>query len=276
MIVVLTLTVAWLGVIVWMVASPADNVSAAEYWLTAVATLIIFVYGVTIPADLSVTLQYNIEHKGRLNEPDFRARYGYFVSRFKPGKWGSEFRILSRKTALLIFATLFAELPYVAISAQIVTLTWALLMQCKEHPFAEVGSKKIVFERENPTGWSRADMLEAMSLLSLIGINVFALAFVNAADSSDISIRNSSKLMTDATATGTQLDDNLIALSTLLFTVMPLLYGIHFTITEYRAGRRSKRQLAPSDNLVGLGEGLFGSEPVERVVNPSNQDTDYV
>eukprot|EP01046_Picozoa_sp_COSAG06_P039131 COSAG06_NODE_4587_length_4122_cov_2.670147_3_plen_65_part_00 len=30
--------------------------------------------------------------KGRLDHPDFRARYGYLISRFKPGKWGSEFR----------------------------------------------------------------------------------------------------------------------------------------------------------------------------------------
>lgn len=253
-----------------VVFNPDDTVSASAYWLSIAGTCGILVYGVMMPMHLVQMLEYNINLRDRLDDPDFRARYGYLISRFKPGKWTSELRILSRKTIMLLVVALFSELPTVALLAQIVTLTWATWRQCREHPFAEVGSKKHSFERHNPTGWSRGDILEILSLLSQLGLNT--LAFLHLDVPPDFHARNGTIYNTSIVDTAVlsnastklTISSELAALAVFLFTAIPVLYGARMVITEYLAGRKIKRRGEVSANL---GEELFDSE---RVVNPTN------
>eukprot|EP01047_Picozoa_sp_COSAG01_P010465 COSAG01_NODE_442_length_17020_cov_26.699622_10_plen_1296_part_00 len=370
---------AWLPAMIQLLrllCSPEDSLSAAEYLLPAFGTIGTIVYGCILPLVLHYLVQKNI-NDGRLDDPDFRARYGYLISRFKHGKWGSEFRILSRKTALLLVTTILAEYAFLVAPAQLITLGWAFYKQWKERPFAEVGSKKQAFERDTPTGWSRGDVLEALSLGSQIGINLIALTrfkadeVVHAPDLSMWSKASShscdqqtsansvihSKIKSYATATEAldacwadenclSVEDNhgpsssrwstcrsdplpgsatpggggvgiadpgsgytcslatgncdlytppaagigisefthadqgndatslVIALATLVFFLIPVFYGIHIVLVEWRVGRHTKRQTQRDTSSValnsnrrhtrnssGLSDSLMGEEP---------------
>ena len=108
-----------------------------------------------------------------LNAPKCRNRYGFLFLRFKPGRWGAEFRILYHKTLQLLVTTALAEnptaladYPPLAIPAQLVVLGWAMYKQYVERPFAEVGSARRAFVEAHPhgDGWSRGDTLEMLSL----------------------------------------------------------------------------------------------------------------
>ena len=239
-----------LVLLVYMVVARADAVSAPAYWLSFAGTCGLAMYGIWVPTTYLHELQWNIEGVDRLHEPDFRERYGYLISRFKPGKWISEFRILGRKTALLFIAAIFAERPGIAIPAQVATLTWALWRHIREHPFAEVGSRKAAFEDNNPEGWSRGDVLELMTLLSQIGLNVVAFFLINDAPNGEE--HRASTLQSTA-----------VALAAFVSTVSPTLYATHMVITEYLAERDRKRQEAAS---ADMGEGLIAPE---RVINPT-------
>ena len=69
---------------------------------------------------------------------------------------------------LLLSTTILAEYPLLVVPAQLVCLGWALFRQCKETPFAEVGTAKAAFDRTDPDGWSRGDKLEALSLTTQV------------------------------------------------------------------------------------------------------------
>ena len=266
---------AWVAVCIiawWIFAFPDENLSIVEYQLPVLGTVGTIVYGAALPALLYRKLKTSFA-KGRLDDPDFRARYGYLISRFKPGKWGSEFRIISRKTAILVVTTLLAEQPLLVGPAQILTLGWALTKQCSERPFAEVGSKKAAFEHNTPSGWSRGDVLEALSLGSQIGINVLGLVtvMISPVDASD-SVLNASRTNASTTdlwqvAVGTAQDSVAIAATTLVFMVLPLLYGLRISVTECRAGRRqtreSKRQKTELDGTLLTEENPTCSSAVQ-------------
>jgi hypothetical protein len=263
---------------------PEATLSADEYTLPALGTVGTMIYGFLFPLQLYRIVKTNVDN-GRLDNADFRARYGYLISRFKHGKWGSEFRILARKSALLLATTLFAEENFLVVPAQLVTLAWALFKQCKELPFAEVGSKKVAFESDNPTGWSRGDVLETLSLVSQMGINLLSLAsghfVVDTSDPGALVANVSDPVITQTNMSSTDtvpsaslsLSSIAIASAILGFMVMPALYGVHIQWTEWRVGCRNKRRLAPSESHVELGQGLYGADPVERVINPTKQDT---
>eukprot|EP01047_Picozoa_sp_COSAG01_P024689 COSAG01_NODE_1533_length_9989_cov_8.225581_1_plen_1653_part_00 len=227
---------------------PEQSLAMAEYQLPALGTLGIVIYGFTLPKLLHRKIQKSVQG-GYVNDPDFRARYGYLITRFKPGKWGSEFRILARKSALLVVTTILAETWYLVIPAQMTTLIWALYKQWVEHPFAEVGSQKDAFERDTPNGWSRGDVLEALSLGSQIAINMLSLATLNTASGLTV---NSSGV--DGTLVSISPTESFaIAVATLIFVLLPALYGMHILLTEWKVGRRSKK-LAPSDTTTSSRE----------------------
>eukprot|EP01047_Picozoa_sp_COSAG01_P021201 COSAG01_NODE_1224_length_11142_cov_72.842615_12_plen_1766_part_00 len=256
---------------------PEATLSTAEYQLPALGTLGIVVYGLIIPGFLYHKVQNvqtewrvkNIENQ-RLHDADFRARYGYLISRFKPGKWGSEFRILARKSALLLVTTVFAERNALVIPAQLVTLSLALAAQCQEVPFAEVGSKVAAFERHTPTGWSRGDVLEALSLSCQIGITVLSFLSVHfLADTAKLGATNTlDPVVTPTNASSTEAPPATISQisivitgATLVFMLLPAFYGFRIQKTEWRVGRQNKRRLAPSD-----------TRSLDKINNPTSMD----
>ena len=141
-----------------------------------------------------------------------------------------------------------AEHPLLVGAAQILTLWWALSKQRAELPFAEVGSQKAYFERNTPNGWSRGDFLEALSLGSQIGINVLGLVTMTTSSegASDFELNatqtNASTASLRQVVVGTHTWQVAIAATTLVFMVLPLLYGLHISVTEYKVGRRQKRK----------------------------------
>eukprot|EP01047_Picozoa_sp_COSAG01_P033046 COSAG01_NODE_2415_length_7736_cov_42.301034_6_plen_1217_part_00 len=331
-----------------LLVKPEGSLSAAEHQLPAFGTIGTIVYGFILPLLLHRVIRKNVDD-GRLDDPDFRARYGYLINRFKPGKWGSEFRILSRKTVLLLVTIILSEYSFLVAPAQLVTLGWAFYKQWKERPFAEVGSKKQTFEHETPNGWSRGDVLEALSLGSQIAINLIALtrfkghevvhapelsawtktrarhcenqifSYHTATEALDacwvdadcLSVcddgEGAEPWITCKSANGKewssvpepymytpptwiepepepeilpedQANDEasiVIALATLMFVLLPAMYGIHIVLTEWRVGRRTKRQTQNDSSTTpgtainsnrrrtgGLSDSLMGgSEP---------------
>jgi hypothetical protein len=163
-------------------ASPEPTVDASSYLLSILGTIGTLIYGLLIPLHLHSKLAA-ADTANVLNAPACRNRYGFLFVRFKPGRWGAEFRILYRKTLQLLVTTLFAEQPYLSIPAQLLVLGWAMWKQYVEHPFAEVGSARRAFVEAHPDGggWSRGDILEMLSLgaqlvnVALTGVCAFVI-----------------------------------------------------------------------------------------------------
>ena len=186
-----------------------------------------------IPAFLYKKLA-NAASQHRLDNSDCRGHYGFLYDRFKPRKWGAEFRILSRKTTLLFATTLLAEHSYPCIVTQLVIISWSMLKQCQEHPYAEVGSAAEAFLKKHPdgtTGWSRGDKLEVLALSGQFGTVAVSLlcslvdpkGFLNVA----------------------------VSAATLMFVFLPASYAVRIIWTEWshkwcsKSATKKRKKIAP-------------------------------
>ena len=175
--------------LVWIYLEPVTtgtttSVGGTSFALAALAAAGLLVYGLLIPAHLHAQLAA-ADAAHLLNSPGCRHRYGFLFVRFKPGRWGAEFRILWRKTLQLLVTTFLAEQPRLNIPAQLLVLGWAIRRQYVEHPFAELGSARAAFVEAHPAGdgWSRGDYLELLSLGAQL-VNVLLIGLCAAAGGS--------------------------------------------------------------------------------------------
>ena len=207
------LTVGWMLVTLCRVAF--WPIAQLSYMLPTLGLVGSVLYGLIIPKCLHLAVAQQMSNVGDAYHHDngFISQYGYLVTRFKPEKWGSEFRILGRKTMLLFATIIFAESTGLATVTQLVALVFALVMQCRETPFAETGSKAASFG--DYPGWSRADKLEALSLVSQIGLVAVA---PFASDEREL----------------------VISILVLVFVALPAVYGTYVMLTEWKNGRRRK------------------------------------
>ena len=127
----------------------------------------------------------------------------------------AEFRILARKTVQLFVTIIFCDSTDLATVTQLGVLCAALVMHCKDPPFAETGSKAAEFG--NSDGFSRADKLEALSLVSQMGL-VF-LAWLASDDD-------------------TRTTNLIISILALVCVALPAVYGACILLTEWKSGRQ--------------------------------------
>eukprot|EP01043_Picozoa_sp_COSAG02_P027254 COSAG02_NODE_1599_length_11754_cov_6.319005_8_plen_1200_part_00 len=209
----------WLLTVGWMLVTLCRVVfwpiAQLSYMLPTLGLVGSVLYGLIIPKCLHLAVAQQMSNLGDAYHHDngFISQYGYLVTRFKPEKWGSEFRILGRKTMLLFATTIFAESTGLATVTQLVALVFALVMQCRETPFAETGSKAASFG--DYPGWSRPDKLEALSLVSQIGLVAVA---PFASDEREL----------------------VISILVLVCVALPAVYGTYVMLTEWKNGRRRK------------------------------------
>jgi hypothetical protein len=229
----------------------ARGAAAAEI-LPALGLAGTLLYGLLLPAFLYKKLA-KAAGQHCLDSPACRGRYGFLYDRFKPGKWGAEFRILSRKTMLLFATTLLAEYPYPCIAAQIAIVTWSMFKQWQEHPYAEVGSKAKAFLEKHPdgaTGWSRGDKLELLALSGQLGNVAITLicSLVKPKGAGEVAV----------------------SVATLAFVFLPAQYAVHIIWTEWWHKWCSKKATAPADLVAAKpradaqsnGDGEQYSNPV--------------
>jgi hypothetical protein len=149
---------------------PNPNVVPAGNMLPILGGLGLLIYGLVVPLLFyRKLLAASATHT--LNGPECRNRFGFLLMRFKPNRWGHEFRIITRKSALLVAATAFAQQWWIVIPLQLIILVWAMHVQFKLKPFLEVGFARRAYLQAYPEddGWSRGDRLELLSLWGQIG-----------------------------------------------------------------------------------------------------------
>jgi hypothetical protein len=221
-----------LCLLVAMLISPEPSLGRSEYALTLLGAVGILVYGIIIPWVLYRQLSSAAEAQ-ILHSPKVRNRYGYLTTRFKkcsrdPANpaWVAEFRILGRKSALLVVSTIFAEYPYAVIPAQLLILGYALWKQYTETPFAEIGHARKAWAEQHPNGlgWSRGDRLEALSLAAQI-----------------CNVLGSIACVTGLTLTPRVVDISVSAV-TVVCMLLPACYGIKIIIDEWKAEPTRRRR----------------------------------
>ena len=204
------------------------HLGATGYILPALGGAGTLVYGLLIPAFLHRKLA--TANKARvLNSPACRHRYGFLFVRFKPGRWGAEFRILWRKTLQLLVTTAFAEQPYLVVPAQLVVLGWSIWRQYVEHPFAEMGSARRAFVEAHPggDGWSRGDKLEMMSL---------------GAQATNVALTGVCAMMETTTTMADDWVEDTMATAMTCCLLAPVGYAGRILQQEWAAGRRQQQE----------------------------------
>eukprot|EP01047_Picozoa_sp_COSAG01_P018076 COSAG01_NODE_973_length_12368_cov_12.435732_2_plen_1763_part_00 len=186
----------------------------------------IYLYGVAVPCKLFETLQA-AHTADRQMGAACRHRYGFLYLRFEPGHWHAEFVLLARRSALLLISVFLGGSSRVAIGCQLVVLAPALCYQCHYKPFTEIGSARAAYLVRG-RGWSRGDVLEALSICSQVGNLLVALFCV-----------------VTGRGRGNHLDSLIIA-ATLVFMLIPALYGLRMIWTEMASNSSRWRLCARS------------------------------